>query len=145
MLTNLKPQESMRKGIDYKEYNLSGSEYIIYCAEGLILFGIISYFFYRSIVAFFLMIPLLVVFLKTKQRELGKKRREELNVQFKDAVLAISANQKAGYSIENAFREAYKDMSMLYGKESHICKELNYIAKKFKSQLNLFDWLTVKI
>lgn len=129
MLTNLKPQESMRKNVDYKEYTLSVREYIIYCFEGLMLFGIISYFFYRSIVALILMIPLLPIFLKTKKKELSKRRRDELNVQFKDAVLAVSANQKAGYSVENAFREAYKDMAMLYGKESHICKELNYIAK----------------
>lgn len=137
MLINLKPRGSIRKSIDYEDYDLSGREYVLYSAEGLILFGIISYFFYRSIWAFLLLSPLLVIFLKVKKKELAKKRREELNIQFKDAILAVSANQKAGYSVENAFREAYRDMAMLYGKESHICKELNYIAKGLNNNIVL--------
>ena len=137
MLINLKQQESIRKSVNYEEYNLSRREYVLYSAEGLILFGIVSYFFYRSIVAFLLLSPLLVIFLKLKKKELAGKRKEELNMQFKDAVLAVSANQKAGYSVENAFREAYKDMAMLYGKESHICKELNYIAKGLDNNIVL--------
>lgn len=137
MLTNLKAQESMRKNVDYEEYILNTREFILYSAEGLILFGIISYFFYRSIWAFLCLSPLLIFFLKAKKRELAKKRKQEINMQFKDAVLAVSANQKAGYSVENAFREAYKDMVMLYGKESHICKELNYITKGLDNNIVL--------
>lgn len=137
MWTNLKPREYIRKGVDYGEYSLSGSEYILYSAEGLLLSGIISYFFYRSIWAFLLLSPFLIIFLKVKKRELARKRKEELNMQFKDMVLSVSANQKAGYSVENAFREAYRDMSMLYGKDSHICRELDYIAKGLDNNIVL--------
>lgn len=137
MLTNLKPQESIRKGVDYGEYILDGREYVLYSAEGLMLLGIVSYFFYRSIWAFLFLSPLLAIFLKIKKKELAKKRKQELSMQFKDAVLAVSANQKAGYSVENAFREAYKDMAMLYGKESHICRELSYIAKGLDNNIVL--------
>ena len=67
--------------------------------------------------------------MKMKRRELAAKKRMELSVQFKDAVLAVSANQKAGYSVENAFREAYRDMALLYGRASPICLELYMIGK----------------
>ena len=99
MLTNLKPQESIRKVVDYDKYNLNSREYVLYSAEGLVLFGIVSYFFYRSIMAFLLLTPLIGIYLKLKKKELAKKRKEELNMQFKDAVLAVSANQRAGYSV----------------------------------------------
>lgn len=137
MWTNLKPQESMRNGVDYEEYDLSAKEFILYSAEGLMMFGIVSYFFYRSVIAFLFLSPFIIVFLKLKKRTLAGKRKQEMNMQFKDAVLAVSANQKAGYSVENAFREAYKDMAMLYGKESHICRELNYIAKGLDNNIVL--------
>ena len=48
-------------------------------------------------------------------------------MQFKDLILSLSANQRAGYSIENAFREAYRDMEMLYGLKSPICQEVRHI------------------
>lgn len=129
MWKNLKPQASMRKAADYGEYVLCGRERCLYFAEGMLLIGIFAYFFYRSLWAYLLLMPLLFLFLKQKKKELAEKRRRELNIQFKDAVLSISANQKAGYSVENSFKEAYRDMAMLYGEESPICRELYMIGR----------------
>ncbi len=137
MLKNSRQQVLTHKGIDYENYILNPGEYALYTAQGFLLLGIISYFFYRSIWAFLILIPSLPFFLKLKKRELAGKRKEELNAQFKDAVLAVSANQRAGYSVENSFRESYKDMSVLYGKESYICTELNYIAKGLDNNIVL--------
>ena len=129
MWKNLKPQASVRNGIDYESYPFSSREWLLYTAEGILLIGIISYFFYQSIWACLVLAPALPFFLEWKKKELAKKRKQELSIQFKDAILAVSANQKAGYSVENAFREACQDMAMLYGRDSYICKELSYIAK----------------
>lgn len=137
MWKNLKPQESIRKAVDYGEYGFSGRERILYFTESILIVGVIGYFFYRSISAYLFLAPLAVFFLKEKKKELAKKRRQELNIQFKDAVLSVSANQKAGYSVENAFREAYRDMAMLYGTGSVICRELNYIAKGLDNNIVL--------
>lgn len=49
-------------------------------------------------------------------------------MQFKDLLLSVSANQKAGYSVENAFRESYRDIEMLYGADSPICREVRHIT-----------------
>ena len=129
MWKNLKPQVYVRNGIDYENYPFSSKEWLLYTAEGILLVGVVSYFFYQSVWACLFLAPALPFFLEWKKRELAKKRKQELSIQFKDAVLSVSANQKAGYSVENAFREAYQDMAMLYGRDSYICKELNYIAK----------------
>ena len=112
---------------DYSEYRFKAKDCFLYTVEGIFLIAVISYFFYRSWIACIGLMPVLVLFLKEKKKELAKKQRQELSVQFKDLILAIAANQKAGYSIENAFRESYKDMAMLYGEKSIICTELKYI------------------
>ncbi len=129
MWKNLKAQASFGKGIDYGVYIFNKKEWIVYSISGITIIGAIAYFFYRSIFACLFLAPVFPLFLKRKKKELAEKRRQELNMQFKDVVLSISANQKAGYSVENAFREAYRDMAMLYGRESHICRELSYIRK----------------
>lgn len=137
MLKNLKMRESIPRAANYEDYIFSRREWMTYVIEGFLMIGIIGYFFYRSFPACFLLAPLMFFFLKEKKKELAKRRKQELNMQFKDAVLSVSANQKAGYSVENAFREAYKDMAMLYGAESYICKELNYIAKGLDNNIVL--------
>ncbi len=114
---------------EYHVYVFSKKEWVLYIAEGLALTGIFAYFFYRSIVAFVCLTPIAWFFLQSKKKDLAAKKRQTLQVQFKDAVLSVSANQKAGYSVENAFRKAAQDMEMLYGRDSPICKELALIMK----------------
>lgn len=137
MWRNLKPLASMQRAVDYGNYVLNGRELLIYSAEGVLIIGIFAYFFYRSIWAFLFLSPALLLFLKRKKKDLAGKRRRELQIQFKDAVLSVSANQKAGYSVENAFKEAYRDMVMLYGEESPICQELYSIGKGLENNIVL--------
>lgn len=137
MLKNLKRQGYRRKNVDYGSYMLSGREWMLYSVEANLILCVIGYFFYRSIWACLILSPILIIFVKEKKKELAKTRRQELSVQFKDAVLSVSANQRAGYSVENAFREAYKDMAMLYGTESDICHEINHIVKGLDNNVTL--------
>lgn len=137
MWRSLKPQASVRKAVDYGDYTLKGRELFFYSAEGMLLIGIFAYFFYRSVWAYLLLSPMLLFFLKRKKLELAKKRRGELHIQFKDAVLSVAASQKAGYSVENAFKEAYRDMAMLYGEKSPICRELYSIGKGLENNVVL--------
>ncbi|MDE6881771.1 MAG: hypothetical protein K2P48_01495 [Lachnospiraceae bacterium] len=112
---------------DYGEYHLQGREGALYFLEGAAMVAMIGYFFYRSWIACLGLIPLLFLFLKNKKLELAKRRRQELGMQFKDMILSVAANQRAGYSIENAFRESYRDMEMLYGAKGLICVEIKHI------------------
>lgn len=112
---------------DYNEYPLQAKNRALYAAEGILLIAAVAYFFYRSWIACVVLMPGLIIFMKRKKRELAKRKRQELSMQFKDMILSVAAGQKAGYSIENAFREAYGDMAMLYGEKSVICTELKYI------------------
>ena len=129
MWRNSKVQASNARNIDYENYRFSIKEGIWYSVQGVVVVGCISYFFYRSVWACVFLLPVFFWFIKEKRKELAKKRKQELSMQFKDMILSLAANQKAGYSVENAIREAYKDMLMLYGEDSCICKELSLIRK----------------
>lgn len=83
------------------------------------------------------LLPVFFLFLKQKKKDLAEKRKRELGEQFKDAVLSVSANQKAGYSVENAFKEAYRDMAALYGGESLIGRELYTIGRGLENNVVL--------
>lgn len=109
---------------DYSQYSFGIKEWVRYILEGILLVGLISYFFYRSVPAFLFLSPFIILYVKEKRRVLNKKRREELNVQFKDALKSINGSLQAGYSMENAFLEAYRDMTEYHGPDSVIAKEL---------------------
>ena len=122
---------------DYGEYRLQGREGMLYALEGAAVVAMIGYFFYNSLVACLCLTPVFFLFLKDKKKELAKKQRQELGIQFKDMVLSVAANQKAGYSIENAFRESYRDMEMLYGAKGLICVEIRYIMAGLENNVVL--------
>lgn len=137
MLKNSKRQEYRHTNADYGVYIFNGKERLLYLTEAVFILAAIVYFFYRSVWACIFLSPILPVLIREKKKELAKARRQALSVQFKDAVLSVSANQRAGYSVENAFREAYKDMVMLYGTESDICHEISYIVKSLENNITL--------
>jgi tight adherence protein B len=122
---------------DYGEYHFNVKETFFYLFEGAALIMLIGYFFYRSWIAVACLLPIMILFIRQKKKELAAKRRQELNVQFKDLLLSVSANLKAGYSVENAFRESYRDMEMLYGAGSPIAGELRHIIAGLENNVVL--------
>lgn len=103
--------------------------------EGVGFILLFAWFFYRSALALPFLLPVYFLYQKERRGLLLKMRKKEMAVQFKDTILAVSASQKAGYAVENAFRQAYEDMILLYGKESPICKELYSIIVGLKNNM----------
>ena len=97
--------------------------------KGIGILVVISYFFYRSIWAFFLFLPYLIYYFRKKKREKQEQQAELLRYQFKDGIMAVSAALNAGYSVENAFREGRKDLTLLYEKEEPIMREFQRIIR----------------
>lgn len=101
--------------------------------EAAALNGIIALCFYNSPVAL-LAFPLVFAWLlREKCKVLGEKRRKELKLQFKDAVQAVAAALAAGYSAENAFREARKDLQLIYAGSGDMVQELSAMERKLDS------------
>lgn len=61
------------------------------------------------------------------------KNEKEFRVQFSNAIQAMGAALKAGYSVENAIREAEKDLAPMYEENVRIRKEF----RKMVHQLDM--------
>jgi len=89
--------------------------------------GLLGYFFFGSYRWVVVLSPFIIIFLKKKQRDLCKLRKQELLNQFKEMLISLNNAVQAGYSLDNALTETYKDMLYFYQDDSLIVKELAYI------------------
>jgi len=121
----------------YGQYQLDWRETILYGAVGIGIAIMLGSIFYNSIYGIFFLFTIVPFYLKEKKAELCNKRKEQLNMQFKEAIATIAVNLRAGYSVENAVRESYRDCSLLFGKESLICEELFSIIKGLDNNVTL--------
>lgn len=78
------------------------------------LTGIVAYLFYRSFWGM-LLYPLLygLTWRKWKKQE-QEKRKRQIREEFKEAMQAVTTALTAGYSMENAWREAEQELKELY-------------------------------
>jgi len=129
---------SCRK-VNYNVYQYTGREWVFYGIEGILIVMILGYFFYRSWIGTCFLSPLIILFLKSNRKELGKRQRDTLCLQFKDTLRSVNSSLQAGYSMENAFMEAYKDMQQYYGKNSIIARELTGIQLGLRNNYPIED------
>lgn len=113
--------------MDYNKYTLTlmekGKLFLI--STGICV--VVSWLFYDHWF-FVVFIPVFFYFVCKKKTEKKKKERFlELEKQFQNALQSVSSGLSAGYSMENAWKEAHKEMMLLYGRHSYICRELQEI------------------
>lgn len=113
---------------NYTVYKMSWKEWITYG----ILYGAVdisvSYLFFNSWIAFFLLLPGVIVFLKEQRKVLLKRRIGEMKLQFLDGLQMTAASLQAGYSVENAFREAWRELGKVYEPDTFIMREFRWIC-----------------
>ncbi|WP_188453566.1 type II secretion system F family protein [Virgibacillus oceani] len=120
--------------IDYGTYQLSKSEWIKYSLlAGAVIFGV-GLIFYDNLVISGIAACLGMFYPKFKRKDLIKVRKDELSLQFKEAISSLASSLAAGQSIENAFRETQKDLKLLYPDgDTYILKELNLINRRVEN------------
>ncbi len=126
---------------DYAKYHFTKKELAVYVIFETAFIGLTAYLFYDSIAAFFLLIPFAMISLKKKKEQLCQKRKQKLEVQFRDVILSVSSSLQTGYSFENAFQEAYKEIVFLYGNESLMACELRLLLRRLANNEQLEDAL----
>lgn len=137
-----------KKGIVlYKIYYFTGKEKIKYLllSLGCVLF--LSCFFYGTPFVAVLLLPLAVRIYVGMQNNRQKQRKRDLEIQFGDFLIYLSANLRAGFSVENAFLESAKDIRSLYGargmdSQNLIGAELKKMEKDFSYNRPLAGFLT---
>ena len=110
--------------MDYRVYHLSRKEVCRSIALAGLLTVAIAYLFYASwlgIVVF----PVFIWFFMKRQKKAGREQMQiQLAREFMDTLRSISAALLAGFSIENAWKEAEKEILALYGKKSYMYQEV---------------------
>ena len=113
---------------DYNYYVMSKNERVIYSVAGAFLIFILGFTFYKSILISAALSPLGLFFPEYMYSVLVRRRKERLNLQFKDLLYCISSGLAAGRSIETTFRNSEKELELLYPSANFdIIKEIRYI------------------
>lgn len=115
----------MQKGFLTPEiYRLSSKDKTLIFIKGCLLILIIAYVFYESILVSLCLLPVLYFYIKKSRRKREKELKFQLSIQFRDFIMSVSSAIHAGYSVENAWREAQEEMRAIYSCESMIFKEV---------------------
>ena len=113
--------------MDYTKYQCSVWELVWCLAAGGSGAVIISWLLYRSWYAMILIVPAVWFYKEDYQKTRAAKGREKLLMEFQDAMQTVSTSLLAGYSMENAWKEAEKEVRELHGEGSLLYAELRQI------------------
>lgn len=130
------PNGPPKKG-NYQNYVFTKKELIKYIVLGIGIEVAIGKTFYDSVLACIILLPIIYFYLDQKAKKLQKKRMLSVEEQFRDTILAVSSNLQAGFSVENSFKEAKKDVQMLYGKDAEMVYELQILEQQLNTNQTL--------
>ena len=121
----------------YDTYHFNAKERMVLFAAWIGISGVVAYFFYRSWIVWGIVLLGFPLFLKWQKKSAVRKRKWELTLAFREAIVIVAGNLQAGNSVENAFRRAYSDLKSLYGEEGDITKEFLVIGRGLENNLIL--------
>lgn len=110
-------------------------EYVFGVLRTAFIMAAMSYVFYGSFRTFPLFIPVGLLSLREWAADLAKKKEQEFRGQFKDGIQALATVLKAGYSVENAIREAGRDLAPVYGKDARIRREFDRMVHQMSMNM----------
>lgn len=116
------------KGKDYQKYTLDWKEKFLWILSSFAIAGLVSWLFYRSLYGMIVMLPLLFLTRRSFCRYLLGKRKREMLYQFGEMLQIMYSSLKAGYSVENAFTQAWKEYAKLHGEKSIMAQEFCNIS-----------------
>ncbi|OPZ92743.1 MAG: hypothetical protein BWY74_01440 [Firmicutes bacterium ADurb.Bin419] len=124
-------QEKISNLPDYNEYVMSLKERIGYTIAAACVIYLVAYIFYQNSIISLVVSFAALLYPKIRNKEIIEKRKNELNLQFKDMLYSLSSSLSTGKSVESSFKEVLKDLSIIYPDSSaFIIKEVEYIVRK---------------
>lgn len=111
---------------------LPAGAYAVFLLEGALVALALDYLFYRSVWGLLLLFPVEAVFLSMRRREKLRMKKRLLHYRFKDVLTSLHTAMRAGYSLENAVREAYGDLRNTYGERDAMTRELYAMCNRLK-------------
>lgn len=125
------------KGKDYSKYHFCGIDWMEYGLRLLLKGIVICYLFYDSFKAAIFLIPFAVLDYRSMKKKKLEARKQELTLQFKAMIEALTTSLNAGYSLEHSFETARKDLLLVFDKKVYIFEELDIILSGLKMNVPL--------
>lgn len=123
---------------DYNTYVMGMKHKVLYVSAAAAVIFAAGLLFYRNFVISLLFTPLALLYPGIKTRSIIKRRKRELNIQFKDLLYSLASSVSAGKTIESAFRTALEDLSVLYQEPSaYILAEIRNIVSRLDTNETL--------
>lgn len=120
--------------IHYSEYRFQPAEYVVSVVLAAAVCFAIGYTFYKNIAIALVFSLAGFLYPLTRKKQLIRKRKGELGVQFRQALYAMASSLSAGRSVENCFIAAANDLKMQYmNPETYILQEFERIHNKIQN------------
>lgn len=116
-------------------------EKIICLLKGVAVIFAVGYLFYGKWWCGIFLIWYVWPFYRNSVKEYQNREQDRLMQQFKDGMMAFNSALSAGYSIENAFRKAQREIRVLYGAKAKIVKGFEQIVHKLEMNGNVQEAL----
>ena len=124
--------------IEYDQYVYTKRERIRSGLEGGVGGFILFMLFYNHIwFCLICSVPAAAFYMRIRKKTLMEKRRWELTIQFKDAMESLVSAWSAGYSLENAVREAEKELVLMYHQGDLIIREFAYMSHQISLKVSV--------
>ena len=117
---------------NYWQQDIRKTEYLRAFLQGSMIILAVSYLFYGTWICAILFSPYLIRYISSWEKQTIKKRQQTFRFQFKEAIQSLSAGLNVGYSVENALREACKELKGMYRKDEMILRELMYMVRQLQ-------------
>ena len=124
------------------DYRCTVKENIQYMLTGFFIAMILGILFYRSLLGVLFISPIILLYRKDRIRKHHMDLMWKLNLEFKDAINALSAALEAGYSIEHALEEACEELKLIYPENAIIVKEFSYMINQVRMNITVEKALT---
>lgn len=108
-------------------------------ATGMV--ALMLYVFYESFLPAPFLIPIWMLYIKDWYEDISKKKEQKFMQQFRDSIQAVASALKAGYSVENAIREAGRDIVPLYAENTRIRREYDRMRRQLDMNMTAEDVL----
>ena len=97
----------------------------------------VSYLFFYSRIAFLVLLPGITVFLRQQRKACLKRQKREMLNQFMNGIQLMAASLQAGYSAENALKEAARELKKVCREDAAVVREFEWIASQTEIGRNL--------
>jgi tight adherence protein B len=104
---------------------------VVMCGAVLLIF-VMGYLCYDSWIGGVCAMPALIPVLRLYKQWKHNREKREMLVEFKDMLYALASGLQAGYSVENAWISAQKDMQLLYPEDSSLLQEVNRVTMQLR-------------